>query len=213
MIKVLLFGGSSFLGQKIIETLKVDQNILINATYNRNYKKIRKYNNIKFYKINFLEIKKSLNKSLKIIKKFDPEFIIFCSALKSKRKNVENISLNELNEIFIVNFIFYFLLIGLIAKKTKKNYSIISLLSSSIFSGGNKISAYTASKASMLSLSKSLKNENKRINFKNLIFPTLSKNKNTLDPYKVSYSKIVKTISSIIKNKKLIKKDKFIIKK
>lgn len=200
MKKVLLFGSSSFIGKKIIESMINKRKVLLSGTYNKNYKKIKKYKNrFNFYKLNFLRTQDSLKKSIYIIKKFEPDCLIFCSSLRPNRKKIENISYNELKNIFTINFFFYYLLLSNIKKKINKKFLIINFLSYSIISGGNKISAYSASKASMEILSKSIANETKNFHFRNLIFPSISKSKSNTCKKKISYIKVISKINEILK--------------
>ena len=100
-----------------------------------------------------------------------------------------------------------------ILKNFRKDITVISMLSAVLKTGGRMLSSYTASKAALWLLSKSITNEYKMIKFINLIFPSFYLKKSNVLKKSVYIKKILNKIEKIIKSRsKLISASNFIIK-
>jgi len=148
--KILLIGGSSKVGSKLIE--KLDQKeFQIYSTYFK--KKISsKKNNLKQFKLNLAKTE-NLSKFVKLIKD-DLSIIIFLSGIL-KGKSLKQFNDKEIYENFKINFISQIVLLRNIVKKQKKNCLVI-FLSSISGRRGSYDPIYASAKGSMISFIKSI---------------------------------------------------------
>lgn len=215
MEKILIFGGSSKLGIQIIKHFLRKKKIFIISTYNKNNKShlFKNNKNIKFFFLNFLRKRQSINTVKKIFLKYRPNILIFNAAFLPKKKFFINITDKELINVFFINFFFYFFIMQYILKNFRSDITVISMLSTVLKTGGRMLSSYTASKAALWVLSKSITNEYKMIKFINLIFPSFYLKKSNSLKKSVHIKKILNKIERIIKSRsKLISASNFIIK-
>jgi NAD(P)-dependent dehydrogenase (short-subunit alcohol dehydrogenase family) len=215
MEKILIFGGSSKLGIQIIKHFLCKKKFFIISTYNKNNKSylFKNNKNIKFFFLNFLRKRQSINTVKKIFLKYRPNILIFNAAFLPKKKNFINITDKELINVFYINFFSYFFIMQYILKNFRTDITVISMLSAVLKTGGRMLSSYTASKAALWLLSKSITNEYKMIKFINLIFPSFYLKKSNVMKKSVYIKKILNKIEKIIKSRsKLISASNFIIK-
>ncbi len=130
MKKILILGSTGMMGSMIVKFLKKDKRFTILCTY-KDYKKIKLLNLKKYQKkkLNILEFKK-LNK---IIKKYNPDYVINCIGLIKQLCNKKNFKLTKhLNTNFPKK-------IALLAERNK--FKVIHLSTDCVFSGkkGNYI--------------------------------------------------------------------------
>ena len=145
--KILLIGGSSKVGQCIINNLD-QKKYLIYSTY---FKKKMKKKGIFQYKLNLNNMLSNQDFIDKVKKK---NVIIFLSGVL-KGKTLENFSDEEIIENFNVNFISQIILLKNILKKQKNNFLLV-FLSSVSARRGSYDPIYAASKGAMISFIKSV---------------------------------------------------------
>jgi NAD(P)-dependent dehydrogenase (short-subunit alcohol dehydrogenase family) len=215
MEKILIFGGSSKLGIQIIKHFLRKKNFFIISTYNKNNKSylFKNNKNISFFFLDFLRKRQSINTVKKIFLKYQPDILIFNAAFLPKKKFFINITDKELINVFYINFFSYFFIMQYILKNFRNDITVISMLSAVLKTGGRMLSSYTASKAALWLLSKSITNEYKMIKFINLIFPSFYLKKSNVLKKSVYIKKILNKIERIIESRsKLISASNFIIK-
>ena len=119
MEKILIFGGSSKLGIQIVKHFLCKKKFFIISTYNKNNKSylFKNNKNIKFFFLNFLRKRQSINTVKKIFLKYRPNILIFNAAFLPKKKFFINITDKELINVFFINFFFLFFYYAIYFKK------------------------------------------------------------------------------------------------
>ena len=145
MKKVLILGGSSDIGIKVIEKLIEDKNLWLSIHYNRFPPKLKFKKKINFIKKNLFDVnEKNINK----IFENDYDIIINLVGYVSDQ-SFFNFSLKELNKTISINSIIPYLIIrNSLKNMIKKKFGrIVNTSSVGIkFGGGKKTFAYSISK-------------------------------------------------------------------
>jgi 3-oxoacyl-[acyl-carrier protein] reductase len=168
MKKVLILGGNSDIGIKVIEKLIEDKNLLLYIHYNRFRPKIRCKKKINLIKKNLFDInEKNINK----IFKNDYDIIINLVGYVSNQ-SFFNFRIKELNKTILINSIIPYLIIrnSLKSMIKKKFGRIVNTSSVGIkFGGGKKTFAYSISKY----LNEFIPSDIRRLSSKNIFYNTL----------------------------------------
>ena len=151
----LIVGGSSLISQEIINSLSETEKLILISRSDYCDKKVRliKHNlGVKAFPI---------NKITKILKEGEYiKNIIYTSSMQVGRKNLLDLSDEDIKGIFNVNIINLIILVRSILKnRPRLPGSIILFGSQATIFGGNKISAYSASKGAVEVFTKALAKE------------------------------------------------------
>ena len=167
---VVITGASSGLGQRIArEFIKENANVSLCARRLKRLKKIfRNKKNIFFQKVdisNEKAIKKFIKKTIKIYGKID---ILINNAGIAKPSRIENIKYKDLKKTFEVNLFAPIIFLRETLKIMKKNNygRIINVSSGGSVNCAESFSSYSASKAALNTLGKTLTREIKKYNIK-----------------------------------------------
>ena len=168
MKKVLILGGSSDIGIKVIEKLIEDKNLLLSIHYNRFPPKLKFKKKINFIKKNLFDVnEKNINK----IFENDYDIIINLVGYVSDQ-SFFNFSLKELNKTISINSIIPYLIIrNSLKNMIKKKFGrIVNTSSVGIkFGGGKKTFAYSISKY----LNEFIPSDIRELSSKNIFYNTL----------------------------------------
>ena len=168
MKKVLILGGSSDIGIKVIEKLIEDKNLLLSIHYNRFPPKLKFKKKINFIKKNLFDVnEKNINK----IFENDYDIIINLVGYVSDQ-SFFNFSLKEVNKTISINSIIPYLIIrNSLKNMIKKNFGrIVNTSSVGIkFGGGKKTFAYSISKY----LNEFIPSDIRELSSKNIFYNTL----------------------------------------
>ena len=168
MKKVLILGGSSDIGIKVIEKLIEDKNLLLSIHYNRFPPKLKFKKKINFIKKNLFDVnEKNINK----IFENDYDIIINLVGYVSDQ-SFFNFSLKELNKTISINSIIPYLIIrNSLKNMIKKKFGrIVNTSSVGIkFGGGKKTFAYSISKY----LNEFIPSDIRELSSKNIYYNTL----------------------------------------
>lgn len=168
MKKVLILGGSSDIGIKVIEKLIEDKNLLLSIHYNRFPPKLKFKKKINFIKKNLFYVnEKNINK----IFENDYDIIINLVGYVSDQ-SFFNFSLKELNKTISINSIVPYLIIrNSLKNMIKKKFGrIVNTSSVGIkFGGGKKTFAYSISKY----LNEFIPSDIRELSSKNIFYNTL----------------------------------------
>ncbi len=168
MKKVLILGGSSDIGIKVIEKLIEDKNLLLSIHYNRFPPKLKFKKKINFIKKNLFDVnEKNINK----IFENDYDIIINLVGYVSDQ-SFFNFSLKELNKTISINSIVPYLIIrNSLKNMIKKKFGrIVNTSSVGIkFGGGKKTFAYSISKY----LNEFIPSDIRELSSKNIFYNTL----------------------------------------
>ena len=166
--KVLILGGSSDIGIKVIEKLIEDKNLLLSIHYNRFPPKLKFKKKINFIKKNLFDVnEKNINK----IFENDYDIIINLVGYVSDQ-SFFNFSLKELNKTISINSIIPYLIIrNSLKNMIKKKFGrIVNTSSVGIkFGGGKKTFAYSISKY----LNEFIPSDIRELSSKNIFYNTL----------------------------------------
>lgn len=161
---ILITGSSSEIGiQIILDMAKYSDNIY--ATYNKNVAQVnklksllkkKKIKNVKFFKINFCNIKKVEKFAANFFQKKKINLLINNAAIIQRKKFI-NLSGNDWKNILNCNLIAPFLLTkNAIIQKNTRTLKIINISSIAAETGGIEQVHYAASKAGLTNLTKSI---------------------------------------------------------
>ena len=168
MKKVLILGGSSDIGIKVIEKLIEDKNLLLSIHYNRFPPKLKFKKKINFIKKNLFDVnEKNINK----IFENDYDIIINLVGYVSDQ-SFFNFSLKEVNKTISINSIIPYLIIrNSLKNMIKKKFGrIVNTSSVGIkFGGGKKTFAYSISKY----LNEFIPSDIRELSSKNIFYNTL----------------------------------------
>ena len=168
MRKVLILGGNSDIGIKVIEKLIEDKNLLLSIHYNRFPPKLKFKKKINFIKKNLFDVnEKNINK----IFENDYDIIINLVGYVSDQ-SFFNFSLKELNKTISINSIVPYLIIrNSLKNMIKKKFGrIVNTSSVGIkFGGGKKTFAYSISKY----LNEFIPSDIRELSSKNIFYNTL----------------------------------------
>jgi NAD(P)-dependent dehydrogenase (short-subunit alcohol dehydrogenase family) len=168
MKKVLILGGSSDIGIKVIEKLIEDKNLWLSIHYNRFPPKLKFKKKINFIKKNLFDVnEKNINK----IFENDYDIIINLVGYVSDQ-SFFNFSLKELNKTISINSIIPYLIIrNSLKNMIKKKFGrIVNTSSVGIkFGGGKKTFAYSISKY----LNEFIPSDIRELSSKNIFYNTL----------------------------------------
>lgn len=168
MKKVLILGGSSDIGIKVIEKLIEDKNLLLSIHYNRFPPKLKFKKKINFIKKDLFDVnEKNINK----IFENDYDIIINLVGYVSDQ-SFFNFSLKELNKTISINSIIPYLIIrNSLKNMIKKKFGrIVNTSSVGIkFGGGKKTFAYSISKY----LNEFIPSDIRELSSKNIFYNTL----------------------------------------
>ena len=168
MKKVLILGGSSDIGIKVIEKLIEDKNLLLSIHYNRFPPKLKFKKKINFIKKNLFYVnEKNINK----IFENDYDIIINLVGYVSDQ-SFFNFSLEELNKTISINSIVPYLIIrNSLKNMIKKKFGrIVNTSSVGIkFGGSKKTFAYSISKY----LNEFIPSDIRELSSKNVFYNTL----------------------------------------
>lgn len=168
MKKVLILGGNSDIGVKIINTLINEKKISLTVHFNKKFPK-------KKYKRSLSFIKKDLSKiNEKNVKKiFDNDYDIIINLVGYvSNQSFQNFSLKEIQKTILINSFAPLLIIkNSIKNMKKKNYGrIINTSSVGVkFGGGLSTFAYSLSKH----INEFIPNEIRNLSSKNILYNTL----------------------------------------
>jgi len=161
----LVTGGNRGIGKSIVEEL-LNNGVFVIFTYNNhvneaNYflkEKINYQNYLDSYRINLQNIKAIDTMVEKILKKYNKIDILINNAAISQEKPFEEISINDLNNMFDTNFKSAFYLTQNIVPLMKKNQwgRIINIVSIGGQWGGFNQVHYAASKAALINFTQSI---------------------------------------------------------
>lgn len=161
----LVTGGNRGIGKSIVEEL-LNNGVFVIFTYNNhvneaNYflkEKINYQNYLDSYRINLQNIKAIDTMVEKILKKYNKIDILINNAAISQEKPFEEISINDLNNMFDINFKSAFYLTQNIVPLMKKNRwgRIINIVSIGGQWGGFNQVHYAASKAALINFTQSI---------------------------------------------------------
>ena len=161
----LVTGGNRGIGKSIVEEL-LNNGVFVIFTYNNhvneaNYflkEKINYQNYLDSYRINLQNIKAIDTMVEKILKKYNKIDILINNAAISQEKPFEEISINDLNNMFDINFKSAFYLTQNIVPLMKKNQwgRIINIVSIGGQWGGFNQVHYAASKAALINFTQSI---------------------------------------------------------
>jgi acetoacetyl-CoA reductase/3-oxoacyl-[acyl-carrier protein] reductase len=161
----LVTGGNRGIGKSIVEEL-LNNGVFVIFTYNNhvneaNYflkEKINYQNYLDSYRINLQNIKAIDIMVEKILKKYNKIDILINNAAISQEKPFEEISINDLNNMFDINFKSAFYLTQNIVPLMKKNQwgRIINIVSIGGQWGGFNQVHYAASKAALINFTQSI---------------------------------------------------------
>jgi len=161
----LVTGGNRGIGKSIVEEL-LNNGVFVIFTYNNhvneaNYflkEKINYQNYLDSYRINLQNIKAIDTMVEKILKKYNKIDILINNAAISQEKPFEEISINDLNNMFDINFKSAFYLTQKIVPLMKKNKwgRIINIVSIGGQWGGFNQVHYAASKAALINFTQSI---------------------------------------------------------
>jgi acetoacetyl-CoA reductase/3-oxoacyl-[acyl-carrier protein] reductase len=161
----LVTGGNRGIGKSIVEEL-LNNGVFVIFTYNNhvneaNYflkEKINYQNYLDSYRINLQNIKAIDIMVEKILKKYNKIDILINNAAISQEKPFEEISINDLNNMFDINFKSAFYLTQNIVSLMKKNQwgRIINIVSIGGQWGGFNQVHYAASKAALINFTQSI---------------------------------------------------------
>lgn len=168
MKKVLILGGSSDIGIKVVEKLIEDKNLLLSIHYNRFPPKIKFKKKINFIKKNLFDVnEKNINK----IFENDYDIIINLVGYVSDQ-SFFNFNLKEVNKTISINSIIPYLIIrNSLKNMIKKKFGrIVNTSSVGIkFGGSKKTFAYSISKY----LNEFIPNDIRELSSKNIFYNTL----------------------------------------
>ena len=172
MKEIIIIGGNSGIGAATTKLLSKKFNIIF--TYSSSIQNAKltlakcdnsKKNSIKFHRLDLTNLT-SINKFSDFVSKKYKNIkgVIFNSAAPTERKSYEDIHINDLIKMYKINFQGHFLIgqkmLKIIKKQNRtffKNFIFIS--SEATRFGGNKLSHYVPTKASINVLVKALSNE------------------------------------------------------
>jgi len=168
MKKILILGGNSDIGKKIIDKLENNKNFILNVHYN-NVFSIKKYSKkIKLIKKNFLYVN---NENVKKI--FDNNYDIIINLVGYvSSQSFLNFSLREIQKTILINSFVPFLIIrNSLNNMIKKKYGrIINTSSIGVkFGGGNRTFSYSLSKH----INEFIPGEVRKLYSKNIFYNTL----------------------------------------
>ena len=145
MKKILILGGNSDIGIKIIDKLENNKNFILNVHYNNIFPKNKYLKKIKLIKKNFLYVN---NENVKKI--FDNNYDIIINLVGYvSSQSFLNFSLREIQKTILINSFVPFLIIrNSLNNMIKKKYGrIINTSSIGVkFGGGNRTFSYSLSK-------------------------------------------------------------------
>ena len=168
MRKVLILGGNSDIGIKVIEKLIEDKNLLLSIHYNRFPPKIRCKKKINLIKKNLFDINEK-----NITKIFENDYDIIINLVGYvSNQSFFNFSLKEVNKTILINSIIPYLIIrNSLKNMIKKKFGrIVNTSSVGIkFGGGKKTFAYSISKY----LNEFIPSDIRDLSSKNIFYNTL----------------------------------------
>lgn len=168
MKKVLILGGNSDIGIKVIEKLIEDKNLLLSIHYNRFPPKLKFKKKINFIKKNLFEVNEK-----NVIKIFENDYDIIINLVGYvSDQSFFNFSLKEVNKTILINSIIPYLIIrNSLNNMIKKKFGrIVNTSSVGIkFGGGKKTFAYSISKY----LNEFIPNDIRELSSKNIFYNTL----------------------------------------
>lgn len=168
MKKVLILGGNSDIGIKVIEKLIEDKNLLLSIHYNRFPPKIRRKKKIYLIKKNLFDINEK-----NITKIFENDYDIIINLVGYvSNQSFFNFSLKEVNKTILINSIIPYLIIrNSLKNMIKKKFGrIVNTSSVGIkFGGGKKTFAYSMSKY----LNEFIPSDIRELSSKNIFYNTL----------------------------------------
>jgi short-subunit dehydrogenase len=168
MKKILILGGNSDIGIKIIDKLENNKNFILNVHYNNVFPKKKYSKKIKLIKKNFLYVN---NENVKKI--FDNNYDIIINLVGYvSSQSFLNFSLREIQKTILINSFVPFLIIrNSLNNMIKKKYGrIINTSSIGVkFGGGNKTFSYSLSKH----INEFIPGEIRKLYSKNIFYNTL----------------------------------------
>ena len=168
MKKVLILGGSSDIGIKVIEKLIEDKNLLLSIHYNRFPPKLKFKKKINLIKKNLFDINEK-----NITKIFENDYDIIINLVGYvSNQSFFNFSLKEVNKTILINSIIPYLIIrNSLKNMIKKKFGrIVNTSSVGIkFGGGKKTFAYSISKY----LNEFIPSDIRDLSSKNIFYNTL----------------------------------------
>ena len=203
---VLITGASSGLGKTIAKNLSLDNFKVVVCARNLNLlkKEYKNNKNIFFYKVDVSNEKQIKTFIKKVLKKFSKVDILINNAGAVFNCKFESIKTKKLDKLFKTNlYAPIFFIRECLPKMKKQNYGrIINISSGGSVNCANSYSAYSASKAALNTVAKSLKNELNGFNIKvNTLSPGPCKTK-MFPKNKLSTLLSIPTIKYLINLKK-----------
>ena len=151
MKNILITGASSGIGKKISEILSCDGNLFLTARRNLDIKN--------YYSCNLSDIKncENLIKKAKEFFKGDIDILINCAGIY-QYKEIENMTLDEINYMIDLNFKSIYYLSSLVISDMKKNKfgRIVNIGSISAIVGEAYATLYSATKSALSGLTRAL---------------------------------------------------------
>jgi short-subunit dehydrogenase len=168
MKKILILGGNSDIGIKIIDKFENNKNFILNVHYNNVFPKKKYSKKLKLIKKNFLYVN---NENVKKI--FDSNYDIIINLVGYvSSQSFLNFSLREIQKTILINSFVPFLIIrSSLNNMIKKKYGrIINTSSIGVkFGGGNKTFSYSLSKH----INEFIPGEIRKLYSKNIFYNTL----------------------------------------
>jgi len=168
MKKILILGGNSDIGIKIIDKFENNKNFILNVHYNNVFPKKKYSKKLKLIKKNFLYVN---NENVKKI--FDNNYDIIINLVGYvSSQSFLNFSLREIQKTILINSFVPFLIIrNSLNNMIKKKYGrIINTSSIGVkFGGGNKTFSYSLSKH----INEFIPREIRKLYSKNIFYNTL----------------------------------------
>jgi|688.fasta_scaffold256931_2 short-subunit dehydrogenase len=168
MKKILILGGNSDIGIKIIDKFENNKNFILNVHYNNVFPKKKYSKKLKLIKKNFLYVN---NENVKKI--FDSNYDIIINLVGYvSSQSFLNFSLREIQKTILINSFVPFLIIrNSLNNMIKKKYGrIINTSSIGVkFGGGNKTFSYSLSKH----INEFIPGEIRKLYSKNIFYNTL----------------------------------------
>jgi NAD(P)-dependent dehydrogenase (short-subunit alcohol dehydrogenase family) len=198
MKKILILGGNSDIGTKIIDKLENNKNFMLNVHYNNVFPKKKYSKKIKRIKKNFLYVN---NENVKKI--FDNNYDIIINLVGYvSSQSFLNFSLREIQKTILINSFVPFLIIrNSLNNMIKKRYGrIINTSSIGVkFGGGNRTFSYSLSKH----INEFIPGEIRKLYSKNIFYNTLRIGVTNTKFHKKIKSKSIKERTKLIPVKKM----------
>jgi NAD(P)-dependent dehydrogenase (short-subunit alcohol dehydrogenase family) len=202
MKKILILGGNSDIGIKIVDKLVNNKNFILNIHYNKTFSKKKYTNKIKLIKKNFININ---NKNVK--KNFDNNYDIIINLVGYvSNQSFLNFSLKEIQKTILINSFVPFLIIrNSLKNMIKKKYGrIINTSSIGVkFGGGSKTFSYSLSKH----INEFIPGEIRKLYSKNILYNTVRIGVTNTKFHKKIKSKSIKERVKLIPIKKMATTD------